>query len=91
MTMLLAGPSRANAERLRERLAGVFRTADVGDVFTDDLFLDGPPPFWRFQPQGVYAFASWLTGYSQHGIETTVVRTDRKVCCVKSATAASPK
>src|SRR5512135_345480 len=75
MTTLTPGPSRANAERLSERLADVFRTADVGDVFTDDLFLDGHPPFWRFQLQGIDAFASWLTGYSQHGVETTVVRT----------------
>jgi hypothetical protein len=69
------GLPRANAERLSERLAEVFRTADVGDVFTDDLFLDGHPPFWRFQLQGVDTFASWLAGYCKHDGETTVVRT----------------
>ena len=63
------------AERLSERLADVFRTADVGDLFTDDLFLDGHPPLWRFQLQGVDAFASWLAGYAPDGVDTLVVRT----------------
>ena len=62
------------AERLSERLADVFRTADVGDLFTDDVFLDGHPPLWRFQLQGIEAFASWLQGYAPEGIETIVVR-----------------
>ena len=66
---------RPTAALLAERLADVFRTADVGDVFTDDLFLDGHPPLWRFQLEGVDAFASWLTGYSPDGVpDTTVVR-----------------
>ena len=65
----------ATAQALSERLADVFRTADVGDLFTDDLFLDGHPPFWRFQLQGRDAFAAWLQGYSPDGAETTVVRT----------------
>ena len=63
------------AERLSERLADVFRTADVGELFTEDLFLDGHPPLWRFQLQGIDAFASWLKGYSPEGVDTTVVRT----------------
>jgi len=37
----------------------VFRTAAVGDVLTDDMFLDRNPPLWRFQLQGVEAFAAW--------------------------------
>ena len=65
----------ATAQDLSERLADVFRTADVGDLFTDDLFLDGHPPFWRFQLQGRDEFAAWLQGYSPDGTETTVVRT----------------
>jgi hypothetical protein len=75
MTTQTRGLTRENAERLSERLADVFKTANIGDVFTDDLFLDGHPPFWRFQLQGVDVFASWLTGYCKHGVETTVVRT----------------
>ena len=63
------------AQELSERLADVFRTADVGDVFTEDLFLDGHPPFWRFQLHGREAFAAWLQGYSPDGADTTVVRT----------------
>ena len=65
----------ATAQELSERLADVFRTADVGDVLTDDVFLDGNPPLWRFQIQGRDAFAAWLESYTPHGAQTTVVRT----------------
>jgi hypothetical protein len=64
---------RPTAALLAERLADVFRTAEVGDVFTDDVFLDGHPPLWRFQLQGVDVFAAWLQGYSPGGADTTVV------------------
>jgi hypothetical protein len=67
--------SDAEAQALSERLADVFRTAEVGDVFTDDLFLDGHPPYWRFQIQGRDEFASWLKGYSPDGADVTVERT----------------
>jgi ketosteroid isomerase-like protein len=66
--------SDAEAQELSERLADVFRTADVGDVFTDDVFLDGHPPLWRFQLEGKDAVAAWLKGYSPDGVETTVAR-----------------
>ena len=65
----------ATAQELSERLADVFRTADVGDVLSEDLFLDGHPPFWRFQLQGRDVFAAWLQGYSPDGADITVVRT----------------
>ena len=65
----------ATAQELSERLADVFRTADVGDVFTDDVFLDGHPPLWRFQLEGRDTFATWLKGYSPDGATITVVRT----------------
>jgi ketosteroid isomerase-like protein len=65
----------ATAQDLSERLADVFRTAEVGDVLTEDVFLDGHPPLWRFQLQGRDNFAAWLNGYSPDGAETTVVRT----------------
>ena len=65
----------ATAQELSERLADVFRTAEVGDVLTDDVFLDGHPPWWRFQLQGRDEFATWLAGYSPGGAEITVVRT----------------
>ena len=65
----------ATAQELSERLADVFRTADVGDVLADDVFLDGHPPLWRFQLQGRDTFAAWLHGYLPDGAETTVVRT----------------
>jgi ketosteroid isomerase-like protein len=65
----------ATAQELSERLADVFRTADVGAVLTEDVFLDGHPPLWRFQLQGRDTFAAWLRGYSPDGAEITVVRT----------------
>ena len=67
--------SDAEAQALSERLADVFRTADVGDVFTEDLFLDGHPPYWRFQLQGRDQFAAWLAGYAPAGTEVDVART----------------
>ena len=66
--------SDAETQKLSERLADVFRTGDVGDVFTDDLFLDGHPPLWRFQLEGKDAVAAWLKGYAPDGVETTVAR-----------------
>ncbi len=65
----------ATAQELSERLADVFRTADVGNVLTEDVFLDGHPPLWRFQLQGRDTVAIWLKSYSPDGAETTVVRT----------------
>lgn len=65
----------ATAQELCERLADVFRSSEVGDVLTDDVFLDGHPPLWRFQLQGRDNFAAWLKDYAPEGVETSVVRT----------------
>ena len=65
----------STVQHLSEALAQVFRTADVGDVFTDDVFLDGHPPMWRFQLEGLEAFDSWLQGYAAHRPSVSVVRT----------------
>lgn len=65
----------ATAQALSERLSDVFRTASVGDVLAEDVFLDGHPPLWRFQIQGRDNFAQWLAGYTPNGAEITVVRT----------------
>jgi ketosteroid isomerase-like protein len=64
----------AEVQELSERLADVFRTASIGDVFTEDLFLDGHPPLWRFQLAGREVFAAWLQGYSPDGADIRVVR-----------------
>lgn len=63
------------AEALSERLADAFRTGQPGDVFTDDVFFDGHPPFWRFQLQGIEDFAAWLAGYASGGLAVEVRRT----------------
>lgn len=65
----------ATACRLSEALAGVFTTGDVGDLFTPDVFLDGHPPFWRFQLEGLDAFTAWYASFAPHGAPTSVVRT----------------
>src|SRR6476619_2907772 len=63
------------AQELSERLADVFRTADVSDVLADDVFLDGHPPLWRFQLQGRDALDSWIKSFMPDGADTTVIRT----------------
>jgi hypothetical protein len=65
----------ATAQELSERLADVFRTAEAGDVLAGDVFLDGHPPFWRFQLQGRDTFDAWIKSFMPHGADTTVVRT----------------
>jgi hypothetical protein len=67
--------SDAKAQKLSERLADVFRTAEVGDVLSDDVFLDGHPPLWRFQLQGRAVVGAWLKDYSPDGADITVART----------------
>ena len=73
-------PVRARATdrdvgRLSDALAEAFRTGVPGDLFTTDFLLDGHPPFWWFQVQGLEGFTTWLEGYVAHGPEVTVVRT----------------
>ena len=65
----------AEARELSERLADVFRKPQNFDVLTDDVFLDGHPPLWRFQLRGRDAFAAWLQDYAPDGVSTTVART----------------
>src|SRR5262245_30439615 len=65
----------ARAQELSERPADVFRTADARDVLSDDIFLDGHPPFWRFQLRGRDMFDTWIKSFMPYGADTTVVRT----------------
>lgn len=62
----------SEAQRLSEALADVFRTGDVGDALTDDVFLDGHPPLWRFQLQGRDTFAEWIADYVRDGAHVDV-------------------
>lgn len=66
--------TRSVAE-LSDALAEAFRTGDVGDAFADDVFLDGHPPFWRFQLSHREAFSEWLRGYTAHHPDVEVVGT----------------
>jgi hypothetical protein len=63
----------ATAQELSERLADFFRTAEGGDVFTADVFLDGHPPLWRFQLEGRDNVAEWYRSYAPDGVATTVI------------------
>lgn len=65
----------ALGQELSERLADVFRTGAASEVLTDDVFLDGNPPEWRFQLQGRDAFDAWIKNIMPNGAHTTVVRT----------------
>jgi hypothetical protein len=62
-------------EALSERFAEVFRTNDVEDVFTPDVFFDLNMPVWRFQMQGVDGFESWRHGLAPDGTGINVLRT----------------
>lgn len=74
-TTTIHSPISASMEPLSERLADAFRTGHLGDTFTDDVFLDGNPPSWRFQVQGVDQFGPWLADYTRNHPEVTVVHT----------------
>ena len=63
----------ATAQDLSERLADFFRSTEPGDVFSDDVFLDGHPPLWRFQLQGSDNLADWYRNYAPDGCSTTVI------------------
>ena len=68
------------AQELSERLADVFRTADVSDVLADDVFLDGHPPLWRFQLQGRDAFNDWIKSFMRaEGYVGCAVLRDRQL------------
>lgn len=67
--------SANDAQRLSEALARVFCAGDTDEVFTDDVFLDGHPPYWRFQLQGIDDLRDWLRGYADAGRSVEVVRT----------------
>ena len=69
-----ASADQSSVDQLSEQLAAAFRTGAVSaEVFTDDLFLDGHPPFWRFQLEGREGFASWLPNVTP--ADVSIVRT----------------
>ena len=63
----------AAAQELSERLADFFRTGEIGDVLAADVFLDGHPPFWRFQLEGRDTVGEWYRSYAPDGVATTVI------------------
>lgn len=62
----------SEAQRLSEAVADMFRTGVVGGVLTEDVFLDGHPPFWRFQLEGRETFAAWLADFVGDGADVEV-------------------
>ena len=66
----------ATVERLSTAFNRCFETLeDDGDLFTDDVFFDRLPPFWRFQLQGPEAIAAQLRAISEGPSTTRVIRT----------------
>ena len=71
---VIAGDSRT-AERLAAALNRCFETLEAPtDLFTDDLFCDLLPPFWRFQIEGPQAFVGQLRAIAQGPVTSRVVR-----------------
>ena len=65
----------ATAERLATALNRCFEVLEAPtDLFTDDLFCDLLPPFWRFQIEGPKAFVEQLRSISNGSICSRVVR-----------------
>jgi ketosteroid isomerase-like protein len=63
----------AAAQEMSERLADFFRTTEPDGTFSEDVFLDGHPPLWRFQVHGRDHLAEWYRSYAPDGCDTTVI------------------
>lgn len=74
-TQQTQAPERRSIEELSSSFAEVFRTLDVDDVFSPDVFFDMNVPVWRFQLEGVEAFDAWLHDLTTEGFEIEVRRT----------------
>ncbi len=62
-------------ERLAAALNRCFETLEAPpDLFTDDVFCDLLPPFWRFQLEGRDAFVEQLRAIANGSISSRVVR-----------------
>jgi hypothetical protein len=68
-------PDTATVARLSSAFNRCFTDFDAGeDVFTDDVFFDLYPPFWRFQVQGPDAFVRQLRSIAAGEATAKVLR-----------------
>ena len=59
---------------MADRLAEVFRTNEVGDVFAGDVLFDLNMPVWRFQLRGPEAFGGFLGELNPDGVGIEIGR-----------------
>ncbi len=65
----------ATVDRLSTAFNRCFETCEAGDdLFTDDVFFDLLPPFWRFQLQGPGVFATQLREVTAGEVHARVLR-----------------
>ena len=66
---------RRTIEHLAAALNRCFETLEAPpDLFTDDVFCDLLPPFWRFQVEGRETFVEQLRAIANGSISSRVVR-----------------
>jgi hypothetical protein len=71
----IAPPDERRAERLAKSLNDCFETFEAPmDLFTEDVFCDLLPPFWRFQIEGSEAFVAQLRAIAHGSVTSRVVR-----------------
>ena len=71
----IAPSDHRRAERLATALNDCFESLEAPtDLFTDDVFFDLMPPFWRFQIEGADAFVAQLRAISHGSVTSRVVR-----------------
>jgi hypothetical protein len=65
---LASPPDERTVERLSVAFNRCFETFEApADLFTDDVFFDLLPPFWRFQLQGAGTFGPQLRSIADGG------------------------
>ena len=65
----------ATAERLGAAFNRCIETLEAGDdLFTEDVFFDLLPPFWRFQLQGRDAFTAQLRAITEGEVSVRLLR-----------------
>lgn len=76
MTTTTSTPiDRETLERLSTALNRCFETLEADDdLFTDDVFFDLLPPYWRFQLEGRDAFVAQLRAITEGDVTSRVIR-----------------
>ena len=71
----IAPPDERRAERLARALNHCFETFEAPvDLFTEQVFFDLLPPFWRFQIEGAETFVAQLRAITNGSVTSRVIR-----------------